>query len=431
VSADGVREPGVRWRGRAYLLIGFGIVLAIAAVITRSAVPLFVALPLLLVPFASAARTPGQARRADLSWSAEGIGSAVEVSGELRGSFGGWSGDLVVEPTPPPGAVPTSPLRVARGGEAVRFSLGWRIPEPTITTLHAPLVLWQDPLGLVESEVGGARPDLPLRRYPAELHRLDAIRLDRTIALPGESPSRRVGASGEFYGLREAQPDEPWGRINWRATARLGRLLANDYQVDLTGDLLIVLDVRPTSADRALDARLLGIARAGVYGIADALFHSKVRVGFVSFGEFVDALPLSTGRGHRARVLGAIATSRLSAVAGPAERCAFSLRRFYRPGLTTLVVSSWTGDASEELVPYLRRQGFPPLLISPSPLPMLEEKGGLPPGAERLARRLELFERRVRLSETWQFAPVIDWNDYWSLEGLARFLRRPTRRRVS
>jgi hypothetical protein len=62
---------------------------------------------------------------------------------------------------------------------------------------------------------------------------------------------------------------------------------------------------------------------------------------------------------------------------------------------------------------------------------MLEGTGRLSPEEEALARRLELVERRVRLSETWRYAPVVDWADYWTLEGLARFLRRPTRRRVS
>jgi uncharacterized protein (DUF58 family) len=431
VSADDVRRTGVRWTGRAYLLIGVGAFLAVAAVASRSAVSLFVALPLLLVPFAVASLTTGRPMAADLTWAAGGMGADVDVTGELRGSLGDAAGDLVLELFPPPGAVPTAPLRISRGPEVVRFTVGWRLLEPTIATVRPPHVVWQDPLGLVERDIGGKRPGLELGRYPAEIHRLGAVRLDRTIALPGETRSRRVGASGEFYGIREAAPNEPWGRINWRASARVGRLLANDYQVELTGDLLIILDVRPCSSDRALDARLLGIARAGVYGIADALFHSKVRVGYATFGEFVEAVPLSTGRGHRARVLAAVAASRLSPVAGPAERCAVSVKRYYRPGITTMVISSWTGDVAEELVPYLRRQGFPPLLISPSSLPLLEGTGKLAPEEEPLARRLELVERRVRLSETWRYAPVIDWDDYWSLEGLARFLRRPNRRRVS
>lgn len=431
MTADDDAPPGLRWTGRAYLLVGAGCLLASWAIATREAVPLFVALPLLLAPFASASLSPGRPPRADLVWSAEGAGESVDVSGVLRGPFGDRTGDYLVEPFPPPGARPRSPLELSREDGAIRFRVGWTFVEPTIATVPTPRVLWRDPLGLVERDVGGERPSLLLERYPAEVRRLGSVRLDRTIALPGETRSRRIGGSGEFYGIREAAPDEPRGAINWRASARAGRLLANDYQVDLTGDLVIVLDVRPSSGNTVLDSRLLGIARAGVYGIADALLYGKVRVGYASFGEFVDAVPLSTGRGHRARVLRAIQASRLSPVAGPAERCAIALRRFYRPGVTTLVVSSWFGEPSEELVPYLRRQGFPPLLVSPSPLPLLEGTGGLGPDEEELARRLERLDRQARLAETWKYAPVVDWNDYWSLEGLARFLRRPARRRVS
>lgn len=422
---------GVRWTGRAYLLLGIGCVLATASAAFRSAAPLFVALPLLVAPFAAASLGARRLGRADVAWSAEGVGEDVAITGSVRGTFAGAERDLVVVPVRPPGSVPSAPLRVTRAGDHLEFSVGWKLVEPTIATVGSPDVLWRDPLGLAERPVAGERPELRLSRYPAELHRLDAIRLDRTIALPGETRSRRIGPSGEFFGVREAAPGEPRRRINWRATARLGRLVVNDFQVDLTGDLLILLDVRPASTDRATDERLLGIARAGVYGIADALFRGKVRVGYATFGEFLEALPLSTGRVHRTRVLHAVEASRLDSVAGPAERCAFALRRYYRPGLTTLVVSSWSVDPSQELVPYLRRQGYPPLLVSPSPLPILEGTGGLPPEEEALARRLEFVERQVRLADTWRFAPVVDWSDYWSLEGLARFLQRPMHRRVS
>ena len=432
MSAEpGSGTPAVRWTGRAYVLLGAGAALAAVSVAERLAVPLFVALPLLLAPFASAALGAGRDGGVDLAWKAEGIGESVTIVGRLEGPWGRELDDLVVEPVPVPGSVVASALRVRRDRDGLGFTVGWTLATPTISAVPPPRILWRDPLGLAERELGGARPPLVLSRYPAELHRLDALRLDRTTLLPGETRSRRIGTGGEFFGLREALPNEPRERINWRASARVGHLLANDYEIDLTGDLLLLLDVRPSALDPVLDARLNGIARAGVYGIAEALFRGKVRVAYATFGEFLTALPLSAGRGHRARVLEAVQASRLALVSGPAERCAFSLKRFYRPGLTTLVVSSWAGEPSEELVPYLHRQGFPPVLVAPSPLPMLQGVGELPPEEERLARRLEFLDRQVRLAETWRFAPVIDWSDYWSLEGLARFLRRPAFRRVA
>jgi uncharacterized protein (DUF58 family) len=429
VTPAGSSDRGVRWTTRAYLLLGAGCVLAAAAVALRSPDPLFVALPLLVAPFAAASIVPEAPPTADLSWGAGGIGENVEVEGTLRGKLGRGAGNLSVRLRPPPGAVQTAPLRVAPGAEATRFTVGWRLRDPTIASVAAPEVLWTDPLGLCERPLGGERPALSLGRYPSELRHLGSVRLDRTIPLPGETRSRRLGRSGEFHGIREAEPNEPWNRVNWRASARMGRLLANELEVELTGDLVILLDVRPVSPSPTLNERLLGIARAGVYGIADALLRTKVRLGYASFGEFLEAVPLSTGRGHRLRLLRAVAESRLSDVAGPAERCVYALRRYFRPGVTTLVFSGWQGLPSEGLTPYLRRFGYPPLLVSPSPLPLLQRP--VAGSEEPLAQRLQRLQRRVRLSEFWQYGPVVDWDDYWSLGGLARFLRRPTRRRVS
>jgi hypothetical protein len=62
---------------------------------------------------------------------------------------------------------------------------------------------------------------------------------------------------------------------------------------------------------------------------------------------------------------------------------------------------------------------------------MRRSTGGLDPADEPLAERLEHLERRVRLSELWVHGPVVDWDDFWTLEPLARILRRPAHRRLS
>ncbi len=430
MSAPPLPGGEFRWTGRAYVLLLAGGVFAIVAVAVRSPVPLFLALPLLFAPFASAALAPTRYARADLAWTAAGEGPEVAVHGVLTGPMGAAPADLIVELPNPPGGTTAAPLRVERRPDEVSFSTVWRFREPTITAAAPPTVRWVDPLGLGERTIGGRREPLLLERYPAEVHRLSNLHLERTIALPGETRSRRLGTSGEFFGLRLAAPGDPRSRINWRASARAGRLLANEFLAERTGDVLLVLDVRPTSRGPDVDARLLGVARAGAYGIADALLRTKVRVGFAAFGEFLETVPMSTGRGHRARLLRAIVSARLADGAGPAERCAFALRRFFRPGVTTLVLSSWTDEPAEDLLPYLRRRGFPPLLLSPSPAPLLDGTSTLGPAETRLAERLERLERGSRLAELWPYGPVVDWDNYWSLEGFVRALREPVRRRL-
>jgi uncharacterized protein (DUF58 family) len=421
-----VRFAGVvRWTARAYVLVAAGAGLAALAVALGDPVPLFAAIPLLVVPFVAGAQVARQVPRADLTWEAGGSGPEVAIEGRFRGPVGDSGVELEVDVPRPHGAREVAPTRVETTADGVRFTARWAMAEPSVLTLPPPRIVARDPLGLLERSPEGTRSTLRLERYPPALQHIGSIRLGRTTTLPGEIRSPLRGSSGEFYGVRETAPDEPTRSVNWRATARAGRLLSNDFRVDRTGDLVLVLDVRPTSLGPEYDDRLLGVARAAAHGIAESFLRSKTRIGLASFGEFLTTLPLGTGRIHRIRLLRAIDAARREDAAGPAMRCAVGLRRFYPRGVTILVVSSWTEDPAFNLVPYVRHQGFPVVLLSPSPLPMRAGTGGLDPADEPLAQRLEQFERRLRLAPMWLHGPVVDWSDFWDLEPLARILRRP------
>jgi hypothetical protein len=125
----------------------------------------------------------------------------------------------------------------------------------------------------------------------------------------------------------------------------------------------------------------------------------------------------------------AILARRRSRTAAPAEWCVVGLRRYSRPGTTTIIVSSWMGEPTWHLAPYVRRSGFPVVTSSPSPLPMQTWSGSLEPAREGLARRVERLERRARLAPLWKFGPVVDWEDYGSLEGLRLAFRSFGRQR--
>jgi uncharacterized protein (DUF58 family) len=429
VSAAPAARAPLRWRPRAYLLVGLGVALLFFAVGIRNPVPVFLAVPLLVAPLAAGLAAPSGTLSAPLRWSDEGSGPQVELTGTLEGDPSAGLEDWVVavdEPTPlPEAAAPTVEARPGR----FRFTLHWIAPEPTLLRVPAPAIAWRDPAGLVERPVRGDRPDLLVERYPPELLRLGAIRLERTVLLPGETRSHRLGPSGEFFGIREAAPTDPPGRINWKASARAGRRLVNEFELDRSADLLVLMDVRPTPLGPTLDDRLLGISRAGALGIANACLREKLRVGYATFGEFVDGVPLSLGRIHQRRVHEAIMATRRASVEGPSERCAVALRRLYPSTITTLLISPLVGDSALELVPHLRRRGFPVVVLSPSPLPLDPRDPPLREEEERLASRLGQLERRQRLGETWVHAPVVDWEDFWSLTGLVRMLRRPVVRR--
>lgn len=423
--------PRLRWTPVTLLFLGVGALLLLLGVALRDSVPVFTAVPLLLAPIAAALAGPRGAVRADLFWQAYGAEGDVRIVGVVRGDASADLTDVAISFARPADLEEAAPPHLIRSPSEVRFELRWTAPYPTITQVDPPEIVWRGPLGLVERPVRGRADPLVIERYPAELLRLGPVRLDRVLPFPGDTRARHLGSAGEFFGIRDAAPTDPPRRINWRASARRGRLLANEYQLERTGDVLILLDVRPSRRGPAADEILLGIMRAAAVGIAESFGREKARIGFASFGEFVDAVPLASGRGHRLRLREAIRRTRASPIAGPSERCATGLSRFYPPGLTTLLISSLTGDADSDLVVHLRRRGYPTIVLSPSPTQIPSAGPRLSAEDERLVDRLERLARRQSLARVWAHAPVVDWEERWSLGAFVRLLKTPLRRRTT
>ena len=85
----------------------------------------------------------------------------------------------------------------------------------------------------------------------------------------GVSARGPLGLGTDFELVRDYLPDDDIRQVNWRATARLGRPMSNQYRVEQDRDVMLVLDagrlsaaplpappsgVRPTVLDACLDA---------------------------------------------------------------------------------------------------------------------------------------------------------------------------------
>ncbi|HTW56142.1 MAG TPA: DUF58 domain-containing protein [Thermoplasmata archaeon] len=419
-----------RWRSRSYLLAGAGAIFLLFAVVERDPVLVLVAVPVLVAPVAAALTAPRPTPTGDLEWQTVGSDHDVRIAGAFRTDPASAADDVTLTFVRPTSLAETAPARIEWWPGGVRFDLRWNAPRPVVERIPPPVASWRDPLGLAEEQVGGRRSELIVERYPLDLMRLGALRVDRTHVMPGRSPTRRIGATGDFFGIRQAAPNEPPRRINWRASARAGRWLANEYEVERTGELLILIDTRPTGLGPVADARFLGVARAAAIGITRAFLRQKVRVGYAEYGEFLHAVPLGSGRTQEARVRRAVLATWASTVEGPSERCAVGMRRYYPSGLSVLLLSTLGGDAAVELVFYLRRRGYPVVVLNPAWRSLLPHHQALSARAEAVALRLSQVERRMRLAAIRAYASVVDWEDLGSLGDLAYVLQQPVRRRV-
>lgn len=416
-------------RPRALLYFLAAAALAAAGVAMRSPVPIVAAVPFALAPAAAALLAPRDPPRVRIEWSESGEGARIRVDGRLTVEPPTRGADLTVGFLPAPPLEPTAPPTATARADRIDLRLDYRAPYPCLAWVSRPTVVWRDPLGLVERPAHTEGPALHVERFPPEVSRLGAVALRRTTQQPGETRSRALGVAGEFFGVRNARSDDPARRINWRATVRTGRRMANEFLLERTGDLLIVLDVRPTSMGPRYDGPLLAVGRAAASGIAAAFLHEKSRVGVAVFGEFASVVPMGSGRIHRLRVARAIEQAETAETSGPAERLAVTLRRFFPPGVTTLLITPLADEDAGFVLPPLRRRGFPTVVLSPSPLPLLAPADAPPESPEGTAYRLLALVRRERVADVWREAPVVDWSNYWSLAPLVNYFANAGRLR--
>lgn len=153
--------------------------------------------------------------------------------------------------------------------------------------------------------LGGRQATLALpgriKVYPALPGRAEVeLRLERARLLQaGERSTAVRGGGTEFDSLREYHPDDEFRRINWRASARAGKPISNQYREERNQQVMLLLDTGRTMA-----ANVAGVSRfehAIDAGMAVAELAARVgdHVGMVAFGS--DVLAAAGPRGGRAQ----------------------------------------------------------------------------------------------------------------------------------
>ena len=102
--------------------------------------------------------------------------------------------------------------------------------------VFSPLALWQ-----VRRFAGEASP---VRVYPnfRALARYTLLATDHRLSQIGVLQRRRRGEGTEFHQLREYRQGDAQRAIDWKATARTGRLIAREYEDEKDQRVLLVID---------------------------------------------------------------------------------------------------------------------------------------------------------------------------------------------
>lgn len=123
------------------------------------------------------------------------------------------------------------------------------------------------PFGLFHKSATFVETDDTLLVYP-QVQRLSPAERPHPAAHSGEFESPKQGRGLEIYGIRDYVPGDSSGRIHWKSTAKLARLMTKEFHDDQRKRVSVVLDLsipdKPLPANFAQDAER-AISRAASY----------------------------------------------------------------------------------------------------------------------------------------------------------------------
>lgn len=343
-------------------------------------------------------------------------------TGEVKGLV---EVDLPVMPGLEPLAGSRIPILSLAKGEPVEVTLRYRARArgahrlgPVAMRIWDPsLLFWRTYRTGVTAEVRVA-PGIPRLTHGVDPRRA-------TLAWIGEIRSLRKGQGAEFHGIGEAPPGHPARRLNFRATARTGVPMANEFHADLSGDAVICIDAREVAMQGGeQDTVEHGIKVA--LGLTRRILEHGNRVGIILEENSVRWVFPGTGRAHLTRIHELLTRAGKGGKSDLSKMGRLILHLFPR-GAHVILITPLLDSGSMLMAGTLLRKGVDLTIISPDPGPLLvghrgtdeeEETGGEEAGADlptRLSVSLLGMERAIRVRRLRSRTMVIDWDPTTSL----------------
>jgi uncharacterized protein (DUF58 family) len=247
--------------------------------------------------------------------------------------------------------------------------------------------------------------------YP-EVKYLNRIELRHTRPRnwPGETVVRRAGQGLEFYGIREHTPGEPVRRTNWKASARAGTLMVNQYMDEAGGETLIVLDAREISRVGRSPETTTAYSTKAAATLSYRLLRDRNRVGLLAVGKALVRVPLGSGKRHFEKIMiGLISRGAAGADEWALDYVPHYISLFFSRMVQILLVSPLVDAAPVGLVAELTRRGYDVLVVSPSPVELDPAARG-ESRTVKIARELASLERNRKLSLLKSHSQVVDWD---------------------
>jgi uncharacterized protein (DUF58 family) len=142
----------------------------------------------------------------------------------------------------------------------------------------------------------------PFRVFPdlSAVERYGALHVRNRLIEAGLRKMRLRGAGTEFESLREFGEGDAFRSIDWKATARRGKLMVAQYEVERSQNLMLLLDCGRLMTPRIGEQRKLDYAVTAALSLATIAGLASDRVGVVAFANRI--LAASAPRSTRSSI---------------------------------------------------------------------------------------------------------------------------------
>ncbi|MBX7165429.1 MAG: DUF58 domain-containing protein [Pirellulales bacterium] len=164
--------------------------------------------------------------------------------------------------------------------------------------VRSPWALWQRYFDYPLASVVHVYPDLKQLKQYALLARANRLNL------VGVRRSRRLGQDNEFERLRDYTPDDNYKFIDWRSTARRGKLTVKDFQANQSQRLIFLVDTGRMMTNAAAGLSLLDHALNSMLMLSYVALAHGDSVGLLTFSDEIHAyVPPHGGQNQMNRLL--------------------------------------------------------------------------------------------------------------------------------
>ncbi|MCS7114522.1 MAG: DUF58 domain-containing protein [Nitrososphaerota archaeon] len=303
-------------------------------------------------------------------------------------------------------------------GERIEFSYEILCSKRGVYKIGPAYLRTRDPLGF--NFVEKMEPATAVLRVLPKIEKLKASDLPfkQTAQWPGVIHSSQKGTGTEFYGLRDYLPGDDLRRIEWKASARMGKLITIENESERSTDIVIILDA---SSDLVLgnssDSLLEYCVRAAG-SLASLLLSLGNQVSVINHCASRSWLPGGFGKRHLRSVLDHLTS--VEAGESPLP-IGFGLERIFKSKPQVILVSPLIAPNVIDDVKNIISEGYNVLVVSPFfPWILAEESDE----AARIALRILALERRNVIAELRRYCTVVDWNPEVPLKTAMRGIRR-------